>query len=537
MENDEVILSLTIDMIYDICYGLKIERTVTSLSRYLQTNQLKMYFDFRNDNWQYSDQQLVEVKGFTLEKKAGIYHNNHMWNEYMFEERMRFPSSDRITTQEAVPWILKKIYYIYVDKSMDTFLNITRQNDEYNPFIFEIADESLFPSINDNNDKNTGKRLLVLANTLYTMPYNDVELFQSLSDQIINPIYGSVGGYAIYPSSMMYGFANPMYFSGSIDSLEETIDIETTLSTETNEKVSLPEDVLCGHFSQSITGGVNFTVLDQDVDEGRAPLDLTEIVISSNIANKVFSGFSIGQDLFIGYQYSQTTNNKGEVIKKFKTVPLKVVGVINSDKNLIYHDSYWTLNFFQIMLGVSAFNLGVNAIMVDVKNQKEIPDVISKLKRAFPDYDVVEPMSSINESVNQVCTYIEIALMCFSIIAVVISTMLLSICNYLYILENKKDIGLVRCIGVDKSEAKKFVVTHSMVMCFISFALSSVELFLSSFLISGELANQMGNAFSFSFNPLALVYMFALAFTISLLSSLFIARKVNKLDPLSALKS
>ena len=54
--------------------------------------------------------------------------------------------------------------------------------------------------------------------------------------------------------------------------------------------------------------------------------------------------------------------------------------------------------------------------------------------------------------------------MCFSIIAVVISTMLLSICNYLYILENKKDIGLVRCIGVDKSEAKKFVVTHSMIM-------------------------------------------------------------------------
>ena len=186
---------------------------------------------------------------------------------------------------------------------------------------------------------------------------------------------------------------------------------------------------------------------------------------------------------------------------------------------------------------IIGFSNGSNDSIRKRSYQKEIPDVISKLKRAFPDYDVVEPMSSINESVNQVCTYIEIALMCFSIIAVVISTMLLSICNYLYILENKKDIGLVRCIGVDKSEAKKFVVTHSMIMCFISFALSSVELFLSSFLISGELANQMGNAFSFSFNPLALVYMFALAFTISLLSSLFIARKVNKLDPLSALKS
>ena len=155
---------------------------------------------------------------------------------------------------------------------------------------------------------------------------------------------------------------------------------------------------------------------------------------------------------------------------------------------------------------------------------------------AFPDYEFSNPMSEINKSVNQVCGYIEIALMCFSVISVVISTLLLSICNYLYILENKKDIGLVRCLGIPKKEAKKFVVTHSVIMCFVSFILSSIELLLISLFISSEIAKNMGNSFQFSFNYLSLLYMFLLAFVISLSSSLIISSKLNRLDPLTALK-
>ena len=188
------------------------------------------------------------------------------------------------------------------------------------------------------------------------------------------------------------------------------------------------------------------------------------------------------------------------------------------------------------MLDVSAFNLGINAIMVDAKDKKNIKSDVELLKKAFPNYSISEPMSEINESVNQVCAYVEIALACFSIIAVIISTMLLSICNYLYVFENRKDIGLVRCLGVNKKESKKFVITHSLIMCFGSFVLSSFELFFISLIISREISKQMGNGFSFSFEPMALVYMFVLAFAISLISSLVISNKLNKLDPISALK-
>ena len=536
LRNDQVVLSLTIDMINTICYQLQIERTVTSLSRYLQTNTLKMYFDFVNDYWQYSDQQIFEVVAFTLETQPGIYHTNHMWNEYMFEERMRFPATDEISSQPALPWILKKIYYMQIKENMNSFLSSIRKDTRYDTFIFEIANNTYFPTIYKEKTAKDIQKLLVFSNTRLNMPTSDIGLFQHIDQNICNPIYGSNGGYAVYPSSMMYGFSNIMYFSGDEESLESIIDTSISLTASSNENINLPNDVLCGHFSQSLAGGVNFNVLSFDVDEGRKPRSLDEIVISSKMAKTIFQNNAVNQPLHLGCLVSQIKNSDGEIIRKFKTLDLIVVGIVNSDKNLIFHDEYWTLNFFQIMLDVSAFNLGVNAIMVDVPNSKNIDTVVSNLKRAFPEYDIMEPMSDITKSVNQVCSYIEIALMCFSIVSIVISTLLLSICNYLYILENKKDIGLVRCIGISKREAGKFALTHSVLMCLASFAMSSIELFFTSFIINGEMAKQMGTSFSYIFNPLSLLYMFLLALIVSIASSVFISFKLNKLDPLTALK-
>lgn len=537
LRDDQVVLSLTYSMIQDICFQLRIERTVTSLSRYLQTHPIKVYFDFENNDWAYSDQQLMEVVGFTLEKNPGIYHTNHMWNEYMFEERMRFPTTDTLSEQTSLPWILKKIYYIYAKDNKEEFLALARKDSRFDSFILEIANEMYYPWLfKDIRAKNI-QRLLVFSNFISNIPVSQVENFKRVSSEIGTPIYGTYGGYSIYPASMMYGFASYMYFSGSEDSLIETIDINSTLNTNMNETVQIPDDVACGHFSQTMTGGVNFSILGDKNVSGRKPNNYSEIVISRKLSEKLFGKANpINQTLYIAYLYSQTSNSQGAVIRKFKTVELQIVGVIEEEKNLIYHNEDWPIGFFQNMLDVSSFNLEVNALMLEVKNQKKIDEVITKLKRAFPEYEFSDPMSEINKNVNQVCFYIEIALACFSIIAVIISTLLLSICNYLYILENKKDIGLVRCIGINKREAGKFVVTHSVIMCMISFLLSSLELLLISFIIAKEMSKQMGTGFSFSFNYLSLVYMFALAFTISLVSALIISRKTNKLNPIEALK-
>ena len=526
LRNDQVVLALTIDMVYDICFELKIPRTITELSRYMQTHPLKMFFDLRNDNWQYDDQQMVEVVAFSIEKQTGIYHYNHMWNEYMFEEKMRFPTEDIMGSNNPLPWYLKKIYYFHINNDMDKFLSLIHHDKNFDDYIVEIGNEAYYPWLYGENSKNIRNRLLIFQNSYSSLGMSTFDLIEQVDSQIINPIYGSYFGYSIYPSSMMYGFANLTYFSDSIESIEETIDINTSLNPEMNQNVQLEDNVLCGHFSQTMNGGVNFRIVDDNLTKGTIPDSVDEIVISSELERKLFNGDGLGQKLYVA---SLITN-------EYVTTELTICGVKDEQKNFIYHLDDWTITFFQMKLGVSAFNLTINSLMVDVTNEKDISEICKKLERAFPELDVYEPMSEINKSINEVCEYIEIALMCFSIIAVVISTLLLSISNYLYMLENKKDIGLVRCVGVSKGEAKKMIVTHSVIMCLISFVLSSIELFASSIIVSMELSKQMGTSFEFSFNPMSLVYMFLLAFSISIMSSLFISQKVNKLDPLAALK-
>ena len=168
---------------------------------------------------------------------------------------------------------------------------------------------------------------------------------------------------------------------------------------------------------------------------------------------------------------------------------------------------------------------------------KNMEKTIKTLSKAFPDYVIMNPLADINESIDTVCSYIEIALACFSIIAIFISIMLLTISNYLHVLESKKEIGLARCIGVDKKEAKKFLYAHSGLMCFSSFFLSSIELIVISFAISYIVGNEFGGGFTFSFNPLALLLMLVLALTISVFSSAIMAGVISKIPPLEALKS
>ena len=524
-------------MIHDICYELRIERSVSSLSKYLQLNLLKLYFDFRNDNWQYSDQQLIEVVGFTLEKNPGIYHNNHQWNKYMFEDLMRFPSSEDLSSEYDVPWVLRKINYLYVSSDMNSFLTKTRIDPNFDSYVLELANEKYYQHKYIENEQKNAQRLLIFTNFIENIPVSYINYFDDISSEIQHPLFGTYSGYSIYPSNMMFGFSNFTYFSPNIDSIDETIDLNTNMVLEVNENMKLPDDVLTGHFSQSMLGGVNYDIVPNQLMKGRSPSTLDEIVISLKMEKELYGGDALNQTLYIAYLHTQRTNADGSIYKLFKTTEVTITGVVDEDKNYVYHNPLWLINFFQIKLDVSAFNLLVNSIMIDVGKDKNVEPIMTKLQRAFPEYEITNPMSSVSSSVKEVCTYIEIALMCFSIIAVVISILLLSICNYLYVLDNRKEIGLVRCLGVNKKEAKNLVFAHSLISTAISFVLSCIELLVITFLIGFETGKQFGGGTTFSFNIYSILYMFGLAFAISIISCLFVTGKINKLNPIEAMKA
>lgn len=538
LKDDEIVLALDYKLITEICYQLRIVKTVNSLSEYLTNHEVLFTFFVANLDWGYETEEVFSLKAFCLAKKPEIYHTNHKWNEYIFEERMKLLSNDSLYKTDFYPWTLKKIYYFMCNENRNNFLKITKNNESYSPFLFEIADSSYFPIRYENIDIDERKRILFFSNTQSEIAPQYISYYLNISKAISKPIFGSPSGYAIYPDNLMMGFSNQTLFSFDEIAFNESIDTFTSLSTETLQNISLPDGVMMGHYSKTKQNGVVFMPIDDKQYDNISQLSLDEIVVSSGLINNLGLNEqeALNQDIYIGSIYNDYVTDSGFVKRNYKVSKLRVSKIINATYNAIYHYSDWSLLFFQCKLGISVFDLLTTDISFELNEKEDNVEVIEKMNRALPNLKVSNPLNDINQSVDEVCFYIRIALLALSSLATIISILLLSMCNYLHIIENSKDIALARCIGATRRNASKFVYIHSVVMTFTSFLLSSFELFVTSFLINSMLGEKLSISSTFSFDPLALIYMFILALFISLMSSFVISKRISKLKPLDALK-
>ena len=535
LKDDEIVFGMNMPMILDMCLKLRIERNIDSLSNYLNNNELLLYLDVGNSDWDYYDQQVFTLKGFVLEPNACIYHTNHLWNEYMFETRMRLPSNDILSKVDYYPWVLKKIYYFHTFGNTDDFLINAEESPLLDEYLLEIADVNYYPWLYRGVDVKDRHRVLFFTNTINSIPKRFADILIDENKEIKSPIYGSLGGYIFYPSNMLSGFSHQTFFSFSDDQLYKVVDENSSLNLNHNEYTVLKDGVMVGHFSKTMTESVRFAPITDDLFFGRKPNNLDEIVISTGLAKKLTGEANVvGKTLYIGYNDTEMLLDGGALKRSFVNTQVQVIGLIDSNKYEVYHESYWTVNFFKSRLGVSTFDLSINTIAFSSSDTSE--RVLKKMSKAFPKYEVVNPMDGINESVNQICSYISIAMSAFSIIATVIASLLLTMCTYLHVLDSQKEIALSRCLGVSKKESKKFVVYHTVTMCFISLIISIIEMVIISIVSSFVVADSLHSQATFSFDIKGVIFMVLIALMIAFISSLWVSNKVSKLNPLDVLK-
>lgn len=536
LDDDQIVLGLNYQSLMDMCFELQIERNIKTLSNYIKHNDLYVYFDLRNNDWQYDDEQLLQVVGFTLENEIKIYHSNHFWNEYMFEERMRFPVTDSMNSSLSEPWIMRKIYYLKTDDKRDKLLNLLYDDKISQQFIFEIANETYYPWLYYEKEMSKRDRLLVFINPSKNIPLWHIPYILENDSNLKEPIIANSGGYLIYPESLMMGFAKTMYFSKSKDRLEEIIDYQTSNSNNGFYQEDLPSGVLSGNYAKSLQNGINFCVFDGNLIKGSPPNSLNEIVLSYSLFKEL--GLSdLEEIIYVATSKKEVIVGSNKILNDYVIIPIKVVGISLSSKNYIYHYNLWTTLFYQCEVGVSAFDLQCTNMCFSLNNVNKIDESIAKAEKAFPQYKVINPLKDVNESIDEVCFYVTIVLIIFSSIATIISILLLTICNYIYILEAKKEIALSRCLGINKKESSKFLLYHSLMQCLISFAIASFELFFISIIANLEISSALSLGFSFSFNPISLIPMLVLALSIGVLSSAIMSSRINKINAIDALKT
>ena len=454
----------------------------------------------------------------------------------MFEERMRFPTNDAITTKDNEPWIMKKMFYLKAKENRDILLNLLLEDKEMDKYIFEIADENYYPWLYYDEKIDNRDRVIVFTNTLAHIPSWHVDYFMKNDSNLLTPISGNESGYLIHPETLMMGFAKTMYFSKNETQIYEIVDKVTSKNNNGFFEEELPKGVLSGNYAKSLQNGIQFGVFDEKaLQKGIKPETLDEIAVSEAFA--IECGIeNVDETILVTTPRKEVMTNNGGLISDYVVVPLKVTGIVKSNKNVIYHSKNWTTLFYQCKIGISAFELQTTSMAFSLKEPKQFDKSIELFKKGFPNYNVINLLSDINDSVDTVCFYITVVLIIFSFVATLISVLLLTICNYLFILEGRKEIALARCLGINKKESRKFLYYHSLIQCFVSFMVASVELFLFSVAANFEVGNALSMSFHFSFNPIAFLPMLILSLSIALISSSIMSRRINRINPLDALK-
>ena len=534
LDNNEFILSAPFSIVNEICFQLQIERTMESFTRYLERNDLYLSFYVENTNWSYSMDFSLRLTGFILSNQILFYHSNPIWNEYVYETKLSLPTTDKLNVNSEHPWDLKKGYYLSFRRNRDDFLTSHRFNYDDQYLDFEILDKKYYPNLLVNYETFECQRLLVIKRTKKDyIPSFIGEYCKKASKHVKKIIYGCSNAYAIYDKSLMSGFAKSSYLSTNETNIEDVIDLLSYIKYEDSQKMQLPSNTLEGHFSKSNLEGFVFEP-NYSLISGRNPSSYQEIVVSSELVNRLKIEEPINKSLYFTFPVIEALLPNGYISRDFKTISLKIVGISNSGKLALHHIEEWSILFFQTMLGLSTLELNIENLSIQINRNYE-SNVINKLNRAFPQYEVYSPLKDVRESVDKICHYIEIILLIVSIASVIIASLILVICNYLHFLEVKKDIGLVRCLGIKEKESRKFVFAHSFIMTFMSLILSSIELFVISLVLSKTLSQSLRISENFVLNPLSFLYMFIVNLSIALISSFLISRKISKLKPLDCL--
>ena len=536
LDNNEFILSAPFSIVNELCYQLQIERTLDSFSRYLERNELYLSFVVENSYWQYYGEFTLKLSGFILSNHILFYHSNPIWNEYIFETKLTLPTTNKLNVNSEHPWDLRKGYYLSFIHNRDSFLEEHRFSFENKNIDFEILDNKYYPNLLINYEPFECNRLLAINRSKKDIIPSFVgDYCKKANKHIKKIIYGSSNAYAIYDKSLMSGFAKNSYLSKDEGNIEDVIDLLSYIKYEDSQRMQLPSGTIEGHFSKSNIDGFVFEP-NYSLVSGRDPINYQEIVISSELARKLNLIEPINKTIYFTFPVVESLLPNGYINRVFKTVSLKVVGLSNSGKYALHHREAWSVLFFQTMLGISTFELNIENLSIQIDKNYE-NQIINKINRAFPQYEIYSPLKDVRESIDKICHYIELILLIVSIASVAIASLILIICNYLHFLEAKKDIGLVRCLGVKEKESRKFIFAHSFLMSILSLVLSSIELFLISFVLSKTLSESLHIAQNFVLNPLSFLYMIVVDLAIALISSFLISNKISKLDPLDCLSA
>lgn len=397
--NDEIILTLSSGdqrFLYEEL-GLRKGETLERLGDYIKNNQVFINLHVSNENWGYEDEQTLRLIGVRSGPVSQVIHSNINFPQYLFEEQFSLPVSLQYSTIDEYPWTLKKIYYLY-KRDNETIL----VNEMWNPSILLARQGKAHVQTNHAIDLVMDNRLI-----LTKKPPTYMNL-KNLSEQASKSSFYLIANYglSVFEDALMIGFSDHFLVSRSRNQLEEIISYDEHRMMNDHASMLVAPQMSNGHISLSLSDGMTFSVIKK-IYQGREATRLEEIVISTKLFKKLFSeNFDVTKKYSIKYATPREVRQNADYIEKtYHIGELEVTGVIEDEREKIYHQSYWPLLFFKDVIKIDPYSfIPIGIITEDI-------DVIAQFN-ADRNYVISYPFKSfaltIDESLNQLVNIIYI---------------------------------------------------------------------------------------------------------------------------------
>ena len=527
LDDDQVIIGLSYEDMVNLCFKLQIQRSYSSLGHYIYEKGLFLSLNVRNDYWQYDDEQLLNVVAICESNKTSIYHTNLLWNEVVFEEMMRLPSDD--DEIHEFPWEMYKIYYFKTKEDPSIFLNASLYDDYLYDYVFERTNYRYNPALCNVNIVCEDKRLYIYSVDKNSITGSIISEFESYDRDFKNYYFTSDYGYASYASNLFSGFSRNVFVSLEEDKLDEATDADVLIKDQSSVALNLPDGVVQGNYLISLNNGLRFSTNMSQLVAGRKPTNINEIVVSKGLAQSLEkNGNIVGKYMEIAGEIEENYISETEIQKTYNKAKTLVVGVVDEDKNYIYQNQNWTIEFFRDKLGVSNFYLIPKSIVMEFNSQSDAKDAYKYLESKIIGFKIVNPIEELKTNIDTTLEYANTILKVFSILAGVISILLLGTTMMLNIIESQGEIRLFTLLGVRKQNINSCFVVQSILQGLISFIVSSLELISVDIVLSYMISNSLGIDFKFSLNSKPVLIIFLLSLFVPIIVSKVLLMLLNR---------
>lgn len=525
LEDDSFVIGLPYNDMVGICYSLKVQRNYQSLGDYIRINKPLVTLGLANDSWGYEDEQIFHLVGVIETDAPTIFHSNHLWSEYVFQEKMRLPSVD--DGNYIFPWEIAKTYFVTTRKTIEDFLEKALLEKALGDYIFELAGKEFHPTICPLSGPCFSDRLLVFHVDSNALKVSQLASILKRERNLANYTYATEGGYYYHPGSFIAGFAKNLLLSFSETQIELAIDGDNLIDEETsNFMIELPDGVLQGSFHTSLSDGVGFSSDMSKLIIGHKPDNLSEIVVSEGLMKKLgFTSEIIGKTMQIAVNYENIAYDNNRFEKHYSLSQVNIVGIAKGDHISLHHNPYWSIGFFQLYAGVSAFELIPKHIIFEVEDGEDSKVVIDNLIKSFPDFRFSNPMASVQEGIDETMSLLRIVLLSFSSLAIITSLFLFFLVMFVTIEENKNDIFLMHYLGISKRDIRNSFIVCGFLVSGFSFALASIEITVSDFVINHIIAGYLGTNIPYVFNPVPLLAILFLSIFMAYSATYFAFQK------------